>query len=88
MPVKEVQFEDQAEQFNIRLSWEPDKYVQLGIETVDGRPLADWLAGAANANEHEAAQFAGLWGTLDRSSINRLIRLLRTARDEVYGRDA
>lgn len=86
MPVKEVQFEDQAAQFNLRLSWEPDKYVQLGIQTANGQSLVDWLAGTGSKDE--AARFAGLFGTMKRPDINRLIRLLRTARDEVFGRDA
>jgi erythromycin esterase-like protein len=85
MPVKEVQFEDQVEQFNVKLSWEPDKYVNLGIQTADGRSLADWLR---HNDQDGSAQFTGLFGTLDRPSLNRLIRLLRTARDDVFGRDA
>jgi hypothetical protein len=31
--------------------------------------------------------FTGLWGTLDRDGCNRLIRVLRRARDQTFGRD-
>ena len=33
------------------------------------------------------ASFNSLWASLDRTQINRLIRMLRKARDESYGRD-
>lgn len=86
MPQQVVRFDDEVGQFDVRLSWEPEKYVQLGIETNDGRSLLDWLSGDGTS-EDEAARFAGLFGTLNRPSINRLIRLLRTARDDVFGSD-
>ena len=33
------------------------------------------------------AEFTGLWGTLDRNGCNDLIRLLRKARDQAFGKD-
>lgn len=33
-------------------------------------------------------QFTSIWASLDRTGINRLITMLRKARDEAYGRDA
>lgn len=33
------------------------------------------------------ASFNSLWSTLSRSQINRLIRVLRKARDDSYGKD-
>lgn len=33
------------------------------------------------------ANFNSLWSTLSRAQINRLIRMLRKARDESYGKD-
>lgn len=32
-------------------------------------------------------EYRGIYGQFDRASINRMIRLLRKARDHVYGRD-
>lgn len=32
-------------------------------------------------------QYAGLWCTLDRQGCNRMIRILRKARDAAFGRD-
>lgn len=32
-------------------------------------------------------QYAGLWSTLDRQGCNRLIRIVRKARDAAFGRD-
>lgn len=100
MPAKSVEFEDEAQLWNVRLSWEPERYVQLGIASHDNRTVVDKLLGE-HAQDPEVrrvmdkllgdgtlAAFTGLWGTLDRPAVNRLIRLLRTARDDVFGRDA
>jgi hypothetical protein len=35
----------------------------------------------------ELPQFQSLWASLDRAGINRLIKMLRKARDDAYGRD-
>lgn len=32
-------------------------------------------------------QYSGLWSSLERHDINRLIKILRKARDSAYGRD-
>ncbi len=45
------------------------------------------LAVVINGEERTLPHFNSLWGTLDRAQINRLIRLLRKARDDAYGRD-
>lgn len=64
--------------------------------------LVDWLLGmssnraAAQALRSqlvdllgdEPASFTGLWSSLDRAGINRLIRLLQRARDSAFGPDA
>lgn len=44
-----------------------------------GRCVLDAVTGSTSAD--------GWWSWLDRSSVNRLIRLLRKARDESFGRD-
>lgn len=38
-------------------------------------------------NSPDPGQWSGLYSTLDRAGINRLIRALRKARDAAYGRD-
>lgn len=90
---------DQASMYDVQVGWAPDKYVQVGIETANHRAIVDQLAGdAANRPEvramldqltgaGELAAFTGLWATLDREGCNRLIRVLRRARDQAFGRD-
>lgn len=46
-----------------------------------GRDLLNAVEAAGSAS------FTGVWLTLDRPGINRLIRTLRRARDAAYGRD-
>lgn len=74
---------DESALYDAEVTWEPDKFVQVGIRTHDGRSLADHLSSGGD----ESAQFDGLWGTFDRPSVNRLIRCLRRARDAAFGRD-
>ncbi|MFC0504242.1 hypothetical protein [Micromonospora costi] len=71
--------------FDVQVGWQPTPTgsVQLGIETHDGRSIAEHLTGDGET----PANFTGLWGTLDREGINRLIRTLRRARDSAFGRD-
>jgi hypothetical protein len=45
------------------------------------------LATIRNGQEASADPCHGLYMDLDRSSINNLIRLLRKARDQAFGRD-
>jgi hypothetical protein len=73
---------DEATMYDAEVRWEPDKYVQVGIKTHDGRSVVDHLA-----SSEDPAQFTGFWGTFDRASVNRLIRCLRRARDSAFGRD-
>ncbi|WP_431881834.1 hypothetical protein [Micromonospora chalcea] len=83
---------DVASLYDVQVSWRPNPagYVQLGIETHDGRSIIDHLA----VTDEQAAAggtppaFNGLWGSLDRDGVNRLIRVLRRARDNAYGADA
>jgi hypothetical protein len=80
---------DAANQFDIEIGWMKDNPdVQIGIGTHDGRSIAAWLAGT----DYEPADaalptFDSLWGNFGRDGINRLIRMLRKARDEAYGKD-
>lgn len=47
-----------------------------------GQTVLRWLVGVRDYVERD-----GIWMTLDRRQINTLIRHLRRARDEAYGRD-
>lgn len=74
-----------VEQYNIEVGWNREASdVQVGIVTADGTPIANHL-GPNGATE--IAAFTSLWGNLDRAGINRLIKSLRTARDQAFGRD-
>jgi hypothetical protein len=90
---------DVSELFDITVGWAHDRSVQIGIETHDGRSIADWLAGQEPhvPPSHPSAEglpagsklpsFDSLWASLDRGGINRLIKALRKARDDAYGKD-
>lgn len=81
MPKEKIR--DEAGMYDVHVGWERDKHVQVGVETADGRTLAEHLT----AEQDTPASFKGLWGTLDRAGCNRLIRALRQARDAAFGRD-
>lgn len=74
---------DEATLYDVTVGWETNKYVQVGLQTHDGRPIVDHLTETPG----ETAEFRSLWGTLDRAGCNRLIRAVRRARDQAYGRD-
>jgi hypothetical protein len=86
-----------SEKFDIEISWDAesgrDDEVQIGLATRDhAKTLADALIPAsAQVDRDERAtrlgEFRGIYGQFDRASLNRTIRLLRKARDHVYGRD-
>ncbi len=95
MPKEKVY--DSSEMFDFEVGWSKEgQNVQLGILTHNGCSIKDWLAGRSEIGSPSVddpskmsvlPSFESLWGTLDRSQINRLIRALRKARDEAYGRD-
>jgi hypothetical protein len=85
-----------SEKFDIEIKWDAeglDPEVQIGIATRDNaKTLADALTPASmQLDPDERAkrldEFRGIYGQFDRASLNRTIRLLRRARDQVYGRD-
>lgn len=56
----------------LEVGWSRNTYVQVGVRTED-------------ENKHpDAVRFTDL----DRDGINKLIRILRKARDQAYGSDA
>ncbi|MEU1761293.1 hypothetical protein [Micromonospora sp. NPDC005652] len=75
---------DQVSLYDLEVGWEADRWVQVGIKTHDGRSIAEHLTGEGET----PADFRGLWGSYDRAGINRLIRILRRARDSAFGADA
>src|SRR3954464_7785836 len=91
----------QAGLFELKVGWSTERDVQVGIEVADGRSIVDWLLGltpgrpeaarirqaVVDAVGEEPASFTGLWGNLDRAGCNRLIELVRRARDSAYGKD-
>lgn len=84
-------FRDRSGMYDIQVSWATDQDVQVGIATNDGRPVIEWLTPppqAQTTSTTSAAPFTSLWGSLGREDINRLIRVLRRARDSAYGADA
>lgn len=52
-----------------------------------GRALLDRIE-ASQSNPGDAPSYTGVWSTLDRQGVNKLIRVLRRARDAAYGADA
>lgn len=64
------------------VGWEQGRWVQLATTNQKSQLT---LPGD---NEGDAPQVFGGWHvTLDREGINRLIRVLRRARDQAFGRD-
>ena len=51
-----------------------------------GRALLDVIE-ASQTNPGSGPSYTGVWSTLNREGVNRLIRVLRRARDQAYGRD-
>lgn len=80
----------------ISVGWSKDQHAQLGVGWVDpetkptdliGNP--DWDADfiVDGASDAEGLVWRSQWVELDRETINRLIRELRTARDQAFGKD-
>ena len=97
---KEIVYDNSPNGFNAIVSWSRGEhgsgYVQIATEmrepqTSDApqnlRDLVLSWAGSSSDPEH-AEGARGLWTTLDRAGINRLIRALRRARDQAFGADA
>lgn len=89
---RETVFSDSTSEFVVSVGWRPDGYVQVAtemlgtVETVWQR--VDGLFAAASDDAASAHHFRGWHATLNRSELNKLIRLLRKARDSAYGQDA
>jgi hypothetical protein len=67
----------------VQVSWHPDSWVQVSIEADVG-----YLRFAADNPDGETSDRATVYAPpLRRHEINKLIRTLRKARDQVHGRD-
>lgn len=49
--------------------------------------LLDTAGDTPADSPRESSGYSAVWATLDRDAVNRLIRVLRRARDQAYGRD-
>lgn len=76
MPKEIIQSGDKLLPTVVHVGWTPDCYVQ--VATLNPRVKPD----------RPDSPEAGWYTTLDRLAINRLIRVLRRARDAAYGADA
>lgn len=63
----------------VRVGWERDRLVQIATVSKAG------VEGSASPLEAQVDQ--GQFVDLDRQSINHLIRVLKRARDQAFGRD-
>ncbi len=81
--------EDAAQTGRLELHWQRDNYVQLASTrwAGDGAPdtAAEFLPGTST-NVSKLA-WDGQFIDLNRDQINHLIKQLRAARDQAYGRD-
>jgi hypothetical protein len=64
----------------------PQMAVSVGWQKEDHGGYVQ-LATIENGKEHSFDPSSGLYISLDRRQINHVIRLLRKARDQAYGRD-
>lgn len=80
----------------VSVGWSRGQHAQLGVGWVDSEqtskdvaPHVGWAADfIVNGELDEAGKvWQSQWIDLDRHSINQLIRELRKARDEAFGRD-
>jgi hypothetical protein len=88
---KEVIY-DAVDCFDVVVKWDRDAYVQVGVvmkynedSPSSIRNLRD-LTATWTDPESELAR--GIWSTMNRPGINRLIHSLRKARDQAFGADA
>lgn len=54
---------------------------------VAGRGLLDLIEGAIGPVDPENYSYTSVWASLDRAGCNRLIKIVRRARDAAFGRD-
>lgn len=97
---REVMY-DGAGLYNVEVGWARERDVQVGVRLVGEQSIAAMLLGLpphpGEGEQPLVVTYAGrditlpgfdcLWANFDRGQVNRMIRILRRARDEAYGRD-
>lgn len=85
MPKETIQHEGHP----VSVSWRTGgEFVQVGTVTSDGSSLPQLVERFTQEEGVEATSvMQGLFGQLDRDGCNRLIRAVRRARDQAFGRD-
>jgi hypothetical protein len=68
--------------------WTDSERKKFSEDRVSNATAGKWLTDGEIGVAICSAKFTGLWGTLDREGCNRLIRVLRRARDQAFGADA
>lgn len=81
MPRENVNSADEDAVTRVEVSWRPRGSVQVATA------LREDIPGSSEAPAH-TRYTAGAHVAMDRDGINRLIRVLRRARDAVFGKDA
>ena len=80
---------------DVQVGWIPNETASVWIVTAGGTPLRDmvhaWQNDDGDTHIDDRGRFIrsdGIGTELDRAGINRMIRMLRKARDAAYGADA
>lgn len=72
----------------LEVSWSKEaEYVQIGSRIVHGADHSDYVPTDQERPDAAGVPISGLFMSLDRAQINKLIRDLRRARDQAFGRD-
>lgn len=80
---------DEVEMYDIQVAWRRGDdgagYVQLGVETHNGCSIAHMLTEIEDGQTiNTAADFTGLWGTLNEESVSKLIKTLQKAKRQAF----
>lgn len=82
----------------VQVGWHKGQHAQIGIgytvkpgteQSVGDGPVPDWAGDFIIEGEHDeqGRPWRSQWVNLDRGTINQLIRELRNARDQAFGKD-
>lgn len=83
---KEIIYGTVLDGFTIKVGWDRDSNIQVASLADEGeKRVRDILA--AEERDPTGRVFDGWYVTLDRDGVNKLIRTLRRARDQAFGRD-
>ncbi len=71
----------------LQVRWGRNGFVELGSRIVHGADHSDYVPTESERPEAAGNPIRGMYMSLDRAQINDLIRNLRKARDQAFGRD-